>query len=361
MATPALRAIRTRFANASITFLLEPNLVDLVRGGDWMDGCIEWPGRRQRTPLHRSYREMIGRLRRKRFDWAILLPNSFRSALAARLAGARRRIGYDRDGRGFLLTDRIPVKNRRATRGNISHRSHEVRPSNLPVSPGPFVPMPIVDYYADLAEVLGCDRPGDRLELFTTSDCDEAIEARLASLGIAKRRPLVVISPGAKYGAAKCWFPDRFAAVADHLVERTDAAVVITCGPGEEPLARSIGSYMRRGGIVFDRPRTTLGELKSLIRRSDLLICNDTGPRHLAKAFDVPVVTIFGPTHRAWTDTSHADERIVRVDVDCGPCQQRICPLNHLKCMTGVTVEAVLGAATELLESRATAGAHDCS
>ncbi len=222
----------------------------------------------------------------------------------------------------------------------------------MPIPSGRFVPLPQVEYYADLAEAIGCERPGDRLELFTTPDCDDSVRERLASLGIADRRPLVVISPGAKYGAAKCWLPERFADVAGRLIETEDATVVVTCGPGEEPIARQIGSAMQRRGYVLDAPRLTLGEMKSLVRRSDLLICNDAGPRHFAKAFEVPVVTVFGPTHPEWTATSYEAERIVRIDVDCGPCQHRICPLGHLKCMTGVSVEMVLGAASELLESR---------
>jgi heptosyltransferase-2 len=161
----------------------------------------------------------------------------------------------------------------------------------------------------------------------------------------------VVVSPGAKFGAAKCWFPERFAAVADQLVENEDATVCITCGPGEEPIARDIGVRMRQKGFVFDVPVLTLGELKSLVRRSDLLICNDAGPRHLAKAFGAPVVTIFGPTHPHWTDTGYEAERIVRVDIDCGPCQQRTCPLGHLRCMTEVTVESVYQAAVGLLKT----------
>lgn len=209
--------------------------------------------------------------------------------------------------------------------------------------------MPLVEYYADLAEAVGCNRPDERLELFTTPDDEESVQDRLTLLGLADRRPLVVISPGARYGSAKCWAPERFASVADGLIDADGATVVVTCGPGEESIARCIGSQMKRVGFVFDHPRLSLGELMALIRRSDLWIGNDTGPRHFARAFGVPVVTIFGPTHPEWTATSYEAERIVRVDVDCGPCQQRVCPLGHLKCMTGVTVEAVLEAATELL------------
>lgn len=454
MATPILRAIRIRFDQSHIAFLHEPNLRDLIRGGDWMDECIERPVRRgihpARTPVgeeasrrrkpaaqeglqparsifQRDFRDFVWDLRRRRFDWAVLLPNSFRSALLARLAGAKRRIGYDRDGRGFLLTDRLPVKNRRkhgegaparpkvigsalphgplpkeqghnggliarnqnadvsgprqpppqsppgeagsrsvATTGVHTEQgpSHEAetrrfRPdapvrmgSKLPVPPGRFEPMPLVEYYADLAEAIGCDRPGDRLELFTTADCDVSVDRRLESLGLAHRHPIVVISPGARYGAAKCWIPERFAAVGDRLVESEGAVVIITCGPGEEGIARQIGSAMRREAFVYDAPRLSLGEMKSLVRRSDLLLCNDAGPRHFAKAFDIPVVTIFGPTHPQWTATCYEFERIVRVDVECGPCQQRTCPLGQVQCMMDVTVGMVLEACCELLEQR---------
>lgn len=339
MATPILQVIRKRFANARITFLAEPNLRELIRGGDWMDECVEWPVKERRKPWHKEQRTLAAKLRGHRFDLAILLPNSARAALIAFMARAKRRIGYDRDGRGLLLTDRVPVKN---------------------VAKGKFVPMPLVEYYADLAEAIGCERPGDRLELFTTPDCEESVSKRLLSLGVADRHPLIVLSPGAKYGAAKCWFPERFAAVADRLIEECAATVVVTCGPGEESIARTISSAMKQKGLVFDDPLLTLGELKSLIAGSDLLICNDAGPRHFAKAFDVPVVTVFGPTHPEWTATSYEAERIVSVDVDCGPCQQRVCPLKHLDCMGGVSVEMVYDAAVELLKSSLNAtGADD--
>ncbi len=143
-----------------------------------------------------------------------------------------------------------------------------------------------------------------------------------------------------------------FAAAADRLIESEGAGVVITCGPGEEPIARAIGEATKQPAFVLDHPGLSLGELKSLIRRCDLLLCNDAGPRHFAKTFDVPVVTIFGPTHPEWTDTDYAYEWIVRVDVECGPCQQKQCPLKHLDCMTGVTVDMVTAAAVTLLRAR---------
>ncbi len=356
MATPALWAIRERFSGATITFLLEANLLDLARGGPWMDECVAWPGRSTRSIFSREYRALVRRLRQHRFDCAVLLSNSFRAALLARLIGARRRIGYDRDGRGWLLTDRISVPNRRSENHDRVRRDFPSLATTaavqlgtrIPGRPARFYPVPLVEYYADLIEATGCRRPSDDLKLFTTSDCEESIQRRLADVGISEQ-PLVALSPGAKFGASKCWAPQRFAQAADRLIDECGATVLITCGPGEEPIAKAIAAAMKQRAHVLTDPFLTLGELKSLIRRCDLLIANDAGPRHIAKAFGVPVVTVFGPTHPDWTATNYPRERIVRVDVDCGPCQQRICPLGHHQCMESVSVEMVVAAALELI------------
>jgi len=229
-----------------------------------------------------------------------------------------------------LLTDRVEARNRRN---------------------GRFTPYPLVTYYADLGEAVGCGRSGEQLELFTTEDCDRSVESRLVAIGAEDRHPLTVLSPGAKYGASKCWPPGHFAALADRLIEERDATVIVTCGPGEESIGRDILSRMRFRGHLFDHPLLTLGELKSLLLRSDLLVCTDAGPRHIAKAFGRPVVTVFGPTHPEWTATNYSTERIARIHVECGPCQQRACPLGHHRCMKELPVETVVHWAMELLNS----------
>jgi len=328
MATPTLRALRQHFDEAEVVFLSRPLLGDLIDGGGWADEVVFWEPKGRHRGLPAVVR-LAARLRRRRFDGVVLLTNSFRSALLARLAGIPRRLGYDRDRRGYLLTDRLAVQR---VDGEIAVTR-------------------MVDYYGHLAEHLGCAWPGERLELASDPASEAAVEKRLAGLGIAGGRPLVVICPGASFGASKLWLPERFAAVGDRLGERHGAAVVISCAPGEEDIARHIGERMETRGCVLDDPPTSLREFKSLIRRCDLLINNDTGPRHVAKAFGVPVVTVFGPTHPGWTDTDYPLERRVSVEVDCGPCQKKVCPLDH-RCMTGVTVEAVTAAAEELLAQR---------
>jgi heptosyltransferase-2 len=333
MATPTLQAIRRRFADASITFLLNRNTVDVIAGSPWTDDIVTWPprGRKGRQP---GAIRLGLQLRRHRFDWAVLLSNSFRSAVVACLAGAHRRIGYDRDGRGWMLTDRLAV-----------HREN-----------GEIARTRMVDYYGRLAQAIGCNPPGERLVLYTTPDDEQRVDERFAALGLSRHRPRIVITPGASFGPAKRWPPSRFAAVCDRLAQEFHARIILTYGPGERELAREVASAMQHPPVVLDDPPCTLGQLKVVVKRSDLLLCNDTGPRHFAKAFDVPVVTIFGPTWPEWTDTDYDMERKVRIDVDCGPCQQPVCPLGHLECMTGVTVDAVFDAASELLVSRLAVG-----
>ncbi len=323
MATAALRAIRQRFDRARIVYVLRRYVVDVLAATDFSDDTVFWPAPGdRRTP---SRLDFLRRLRRERADLAILLTNSFRSAMAARLAGVRRRVGYARDGRGWLLTDRLkPLKEGRR-----------------------YVPVSALDYYNDLARAAGCGEPGDRLVLGTTPADEAAIDARLGR--VEPGRPLVVLNPGANYGSAKCWPAEKYAAVADALVERYGARLVASLGPKEREIADRLAAAARRPLDVCIDPPLGLGPLKALIRRCDLLITNDTGPRHFAAAFDVPVVTVFGSSDPAWTDTRFAKERIVMLSLDCQPCMERMCPLRHHDCMRRLEPALVLEKAEALL------------
>lgn len=340
MATPFIAAIFKRFAHAEISMLMHQHLVSLLEGSPWVGNYYFWPRRDGSKEARAAQRRLIKDLRLQRFDLAITLPNSFRSAWICWRAGAKRRVGFSRDGRGMLLTDRIQPPNKMTD-----------KPKNTPahMRVKKFKPMPLVEYYADLAQAIGCEHPGDALALFTTPANDLAVDQRLADAGVESTGLLVVLCPGANFGASKCWPPERFAAVADRLVRQHHATIVISPGPGEEPLAKAIHSTMQQSSVLLIEPCLTLGELKSLIQRSKLLLGNDTGPRHFARAFDVNRVTVFGPTEVVWTDTSHDRETIVRVDVPCGPCHLKVCPLQTRECMERVTVDMVANACTQAL------------
>ena len=331
MATPFLRAVHQRFSAAEVTLLTHAHLKPLLEGSPWAEHCQFWPPRNKSPEARKAYKTLLATLRQNKFDLAIMLPNSLRSAWLCWRSGAKRRVGFNRDGRGLLLTDAIPVPNK---------------------GPGGFQPMPLVEYYDHLAQALGCKHTGDQMALFTTPAGDEAVSKRLQQSGIDQNCPLVVISPGANFGASKCWDPKRFAAVADQLVASFGVAIAMAPGPGEEPLAGAIQQAMQSPSALFSEPCLSLGELKSLIERSVLLLGNDTGPRHFARAFDIPRVTVFGPTEKRWTQTSHGRETIVQVDVPCGPCHKKICPLEEQVCMTRVTADMVSRAcASELRAS----------
>ncbi len=268
------------------------------------------------------------RLRRKRIDTAVLFPNSFRTALLARLGGCRRVVGFARYGRGLLLSRRL----RPATDGR-----------------GRITPSPVIDDYNRLAVALGTPDPGNRMELFTTGADEAAAGVVWERFGLGRYPRVVGLNPGAAFGAAKHWPAEHFAALARMLTQRLGCGVLVLCGPGERDIARRIAADSRSPHVasLADTP-LSLGLTKALVRRLDLLVTTDSGPRHFAAAFGRPVVTLFGPTHIEWTETYY--ERAVHLQkrVPCGPCQRRVCPLDH-RCMRDLGPEEVFDAAAGLL------------
>lgn len=336
LATPVLRTIRRRYPDAHIGFLGRLHAEALLSASGWANEHVSWPERRGQTGWRFGTLRLVRDLRRRRFDWAVLLTNSFRSALVCTLAMIPRRIGVARDGRGWMLTDSI-----RAPKAN-----------------GSFVPRPMIDYYADIAEIIDCHPASNRLELATSPEDEASLGERLA-VSTTQEGPPAIISPGASYGDAKCWMPERFAELGDRLAREQGARVVITCGPGEEPLARYVREQMKESATLLTDPLLTLGQMKALVKRSELVVCNDTGPRHFAIAFGVPVVTIFGPTDPQWTETNYPLERKVLVKVDCSLCQLKVCPVDH-RCMTRIDAGMVYEKCAELLRiGRAEAHARE--
>ena len=331
MATPALRALRTHFADARIVGVLKPYVAGVLEGGDWFDQLVlAHDGSWARGSVATAWK-----LRRLGVDLAILLPNSFRAGLVARLAGARQRVGYARYGRSGLLTDALGPD--RGPEGGLR------------VSP-------IIHAYNRLVEHVGCPPVGHDLELFTTPADERAADRAWELTGLVGYPEVVCLNPGAAFGAAKHWPAEHFATLARDLAERRSCAVLVLCGPAERGQARqiatlaahpavfSLGDLMEAGG-----PPPSLGLTKACVRRADLLVTTDSGPRHFAHAFDRPVVTLFGPTHIAWTETYHARAVHLQKKVDCGPCQRRTCPLDH-RCMTTLAPAEVLTAAEGLLQ-----------
>jgi heptosyltransferase-2 len=328
MATPALRALRSAFPAAEIIGVLKPYIAGVLEGAPWFDQLFFLDSR---GPASQRWPAVAAALRRLRPDLAVLLANTFRSALVARLAGCRRRVGYAHHGRGWLLTDALrPIRDSRG------------RP----------LPSPVIEAYNRLARQVGCPEPSYRLELFTTPRDEQAADAVWERSGLNTVGEVICLNPGAAFGAAKHWPAASFAELAQNLVDRRGSGLLVLCGPGEQELARQIVALARRPGVasLADSP-LSLGLSKACVRRADLLITTDSGPRHFAAAFDRPVVTLFGPTHIAWTETYYPWAVHLQKEVPCGPCQLRVCPLDH-RCMNELTPAEVFSAAIRLLAAR---------
>jgi heptosyltransferase II len=325
MATPAIRAVRDQFPAARLIAVCRPYVAATLDGAPWFDDVIlfDKAGSRERREVG-----VIRRLRRERADAAVLFPNSFRSAAVAALGRCRRRIGFDRFGRGLLLTDVLqPVRD----------------------AAGGRVPRPVIDDYNRLVAPLGVPDPGHRMELFTTPADEAAVDGVWADLDLHRFPEVIGLNSSGAFGAAKLWPAGHFAALARELADRRGCGVLVVCGPNERATAREIVRLADRPQVasLADRP-VSLGLTKACVRRLDLFVTTDSGPRHFAAAFGVPVVSLFGPTFVAWTETYYPKGINLQRKVPCGPCQLRVCPLDH-RCMTELTPAEVMAAAHDLL------------
>jgi len=323
LCTPALRSICRRFEGEDIYFLASGTVRRLLSpnnlGNEWVEsngGCL--------IPL-------IRRLRRCGFLRAVLFKNSFGSALTTFLAGVPERIGYARDGRTVLLTQRI-----RPPKG----------------ADGRFKPVSMIDYYLRIAAELGCETTERYTELSVDRRDKLSLSAKLGGV-LSGRSPLVVLVPGGAFGPSKWWPADRFAATADRLIEKYDATVVICVAPDktEARIAERIcGLAKRKVHSLADTP-LAMGELKAFLAESNLVITNDTGPRHIAIALGKKVITLFGPNNPKWTRTGYEQEVQIKGQAECVPCDKPRCRRNRHLCMESIGVDTVCAAAGEILDN----------
>jgi heptosyltransferase II len=312
MSLPALRAIRQRFPDARITVCARPWVSALYQGERSIDNVI---------PL-RSRLETIRILRRGHFDLGILFPNSFDSAVVLRLGGVKRIVGYARDGRSFLLTDAIAVP----------------KAGEIPVHER--------FYYLELLRRAGF------LETIpeTPEICLDGIgelrangEKLFEARGL--RLPAIGVSPGAAYGSAKRWLPERFAESAVRLAAELGGSVAVFGSAAEKALCGEVAQAANGCNLAG---ATTLREFIEMTAACRVFLTNDSGAMHIASALGVPSVTVFGPTDETATGPLGPGARLVREPVDCAPCLLRECPIDH-RCMTRVTADRVVQAAQELL------------
>ncbi|MFQ5663680.1 MAG: lipopolysaccharide heptosyltransferase II [Terriglobia bacterium] len=329
---PALDTLREQFPGAELTVLARPGVAELYRSRPGVDRVWLLDHRGRHRGLA-GVRRLGGELRAERFEGAVLFQNAFQAALIAFLARIPRRLGYARDARGPLLTEAIPPP----------------RPGEIPAHE--------TYYYLELLRRAGWFAALPVVERIPLAPAPAAIERmriRLRELGCGEpgrsEHLRVVLAPGATYGSAKCWLPERYAAVADRLVEAYDAAVLLCGPPAEAPLGEAITARMRTRPISLIGA-TTLEEFLALLPSVDLFIGNDSGAMHLAAGVGLPQVIIFGPTDEAATGPLNPRARLVKHPVSCSPCLLRHCPVDH-RCMTRIGVDDVWSAVEAALANR---------
>lgn len=328
MATPALRSLRKGFPDARIHALVKPVVAPVLDGLTLCDERILFDPRSNKTELQTP--QILRQLRALKPDLTILMPNSFRSALLAYRSRSTRRVGYARGGRSLLLTDRIMPPNRSGTG---------------------FTPIPAVEYYLGLTRHLGCPEMGLQLDQATLPEDEKAADKAFADLNLADSRPLIVFNTGGAFGPSKNWPLDSFARLSGKILKDIPKSrIVVICGPAEAENATRIAALANDPRVVSLAGQSlSVGLSKALIKRAQLLVTTDSGPRHFATAFGIPTVSLFGPTHIAWTRTFHRQAIHLQKKVDCGPCQKPVCPEKHHHCMTELMPEDVHAACLELL------------
>ena len=323
LCTPALQAIRRHFKSSQISFFANEVVHKILSPSRFND---VWLQQKNNNPF-----AIAKMLKEHNFTHAVLFKNSFASALAVFLAGIPMRIGYTREGRGFLLTNKLyPPK----------------------LSAAKFKPSSMVDCYLAIPSLLGADTTDVSLELLIDPQEDKKLRTKFPEIAESEG-PVVVIVPGGALGQSKCWLSERFAQTADWLISNYNAAVFVSVSPdpAEKQIAKEICDSSQFELINLAEKPVSLGELKSLFSVADLVISNDTGPRHIAIALRRKVISLFGPNDPAWTETGYKNEIQIIGDAPCAPCAKPICKESEHLCMQAITVEMVCNAAKKLLET----------
>jgi heptosyltransferase II len=330
MCEPALRGLRTLFPHAQIALLVKPDVADVFAGHPALTRVVTYDSNGKHAGLTGKW-VLAGQLRQQGFDLSILFQNAFEAAFLTFLAGVPRRYGYATDGRSLLLSDPVAPPDRQTL-------VHQVR------------------YYWDLLKPLGLTGMPPAPELILFPEEEQAMAGRFAQSGLTASDVVIGINPGSTYGEAKRWLPERFAEATERLCRtlresrEQQVSVVIFGAKGEERLGREIAARLTSRSLVLSGA-TTIRELMTAVKRCALLLTNDTGPMHIASAFHVPVVAIFGPTDWRTTSPFGDAHAIVRQPVDCAPCLLRECPIDH-RCMTRVSVEQVYEASVTSLSGQ---------
>lgn len=314
MMIPSLVAIRKVFPHAQISILANPWVIPLLENHPAVDRTMIMEKGKGFLSSLKELARIISWLRSERFDLAVLFQNAFEAAFLAYMGRIRYIVGYDTDWRGFFLTHKV------------------IRDRDI-------LSVHQVEYFLGLIEAMDWQVEEREPILYINDEDIEPTSLMLSSVGIEDNLFVVGLNPGAVYGSAKRWPEDRFAVIGDWASRRWNAKVLIFGSFSEREIGARVSNYMHTNPANICG-QTTLGQAMALIKRCNLFLTNDSGLMHVAAAFNIPMVAVFGPTNPITTGPVSVNGRIVRHSIDCGPCLKEVCPLDH-RCMLSIDPEEV--------------------
>lgn len=314
MCLPALEAVRTNFPDSSITVVARPWVVPLIKKHPAVDHVISYKKGDGFADDLMEFGRILRLIRSERYEIAFLFQNAFEAALLTYLGGIKNRIGYNTDGRGFLLTHSV-------VRDEDVLKLHQV------------------EYYLTILRAMGWEADTKDPALSIDDSDMKDVRELLVSEGIGEKDLLLGLSPGAIFGPAKRWPAERFAVVGDRAIEKWGAKVAILGSSGETEICNDLAISMKHPSINLCG-KTSLGQAMALIKRCQLFITNDSGLMHVAAGLDVPMVAIFGSTDHVATGPRSGKARIVRHEISCAPCLKPECPTDF-NCMLDILPDEV--------------------
>jgi heptosyltransferase-2 len=312
---PAVSALKRRYPGSDLCLLAKPGILALHRASPCFSSfeALDSGGRMGRFASQ-------WRLRKKRFDMALVFPPSFSSGLGALLSGAKLRIGRSGEGRGLFLNRRLP----RADRSRH-----------------------VAEEYLDLARAAGAEPEDDdkfpRLEL-TEQGAGER-ERLFREHALQGGPPLAALCPTSAFGPSKCWEGEKFAELARRLKTRGLQPYFLGA-PHEASLLAPLAEAAGRAPLLLPG----LPGLAACLSASAVVVANDSGPLHVAAAVGARCLGIYGPVDPKWSSPLSRQSRVLYSAEPCSPCHQPRCPLGHHDCMRKISVESALVAVLELLK-----------
>jgi heptosyltransferase-2 len=322
MATPVLKDLRDQFPDAKITAMCQSKIASLLKDDPNIDELYSFNRPSGWIRGAHESAELISTLRHGNYDLGILLTNSFSSAWWFWRGNVKNRLGYADHCRSLLMTEPVPF------------------PANLKKQH-------LVVTYKMLLERLGITVSDTAPQLYLSPAEQAAAKELLTRDGVNPLDHTIIgINPGAAYGSAKCWLPERFVEVSKILLQDPKVRILYFGDYAGAPLVRSICEQLP-GGVINFAGKTSLRELAALMMQCKAFLTNDSGPMHVASALDIPLVALFGSTSDVRTGP-YKNGVVIHKHVECSPCYQRECPIDF-RCMTRIEANEVVAAVQKQL------------